>query len=152
VTDWKEVGRRIATRRNELGWTQPELGSRVGDSKTQVALLEGGRAVREERLSKYAEVLGLSMAYLRYGVAAEKSQQDAYDRGRRDGISATRLAIEAALIELAQPKALTPITSAVEPQYARVAKTHGLRVAEGSNPDEALTEKKPTRQAKNKGA
>jgi len=45
----ESLGRRIATRRNELGWTQQELADRLGVSRAAVSHLEGGLNVPGER-------------------------------------------------------------------------------------------------------
>jgi transcriptional regulator with XRE-family HTH domain len=45
----ESLGRRIATRRNDLGWTQQELADRLGVSRTAVSHLEGGLNVPGER-------------------------------------------------------------------------------------------------------
>ena len=43
------LGRRIATHRNALGWTQQELADRLGASRAAVSHLEGGLTVPSER-------------------------------------------------------------------------------------------------------
>jgi len=45
----ESLGRRIATRRNQLGWTQQELADRLGVSRTAVSHLEGGLNIPGER-------------------------------------------------------------------------------------------------------
>jgi transcriptional regulator with XRE-family HTH domain len=45
----ESLGRRIAARRNDLGWTQQELADRVGVSRAAVSHLEGGLNVPGER-------------------------------------------------------------------------------------------------------
>jgi transcriptional regulator with XRE-family HTH domain len=45
----ESLGRRIAARRNDLGWTQQELADRLGVSRAAVSHLEGGLNVPGER-------------------------------------------------------------------------------------------------------
>jgi transcriptional regulator with XRE-family HTH domain len=45
----ESLGRRIASRRNDLGWTQQELADRLGVSRAAVSHLEGGLNVPGER-------------------------------------------------------------------------------------------------------
>jgi transcriptional regulator with XRE-family HTH domain len=45
----ESLGRRIAARRNELGWTQQELADRLGVSRAAVSHLEGGLNIPGER-------------------------------------------------------------------------------------------------------
>ena len=60
------VATRIKERRNELGWSQRELASRMGyASNTTVAKIEQGTVdVSGDRLEQFAKVLGVSVAHL----------------------------------------------------------------------------------------
>ena len=60
------VATRIKDRRNELGWSQRELASKMGyASNTTVAKIEQGKVdVSQDRLEQFAQVLGVSVAYL----------------------------------------------------------------------------------------
>lgn len=60
------VANRIKDRRNELGWSQRELASKMGyASNTTVAKIEQGKVdVSQDRLEQFANVLGVSVAYL----------------------------------------------------------------------------------------
>lgn len=70
VTDWTAVGARVREARAARGWSQATLGAATGNSQNQVTRLEtGSERVSEEKLAVYADVLGLSLAFLRYGVA-----------------------------------------------------------------------------------
>ena len=60
------VATRIKDRRNELGWSQRELAAKMGyASNTTVAKIEQGTVdVSQARLEQFAQVLGVSVAYL----------------------------------------------------------------------------------------
>ena len=60
------VATRIKNRRNELGWSQRELASKMGyASNTTVAKIEQGKVdVSQDRLEQFAQVLGVSVAHL----------------------------------------------------------------------------------------
>jgi len=61
----KEIGERVLLRRRELGWTQHELGERVGCPYQVISRLESGRqSVLAERLAAIAEALSVSADYL----------------------------------------------------------------------------------------
>jgi DNA-binding XRE family transcriptional regulator len=61
----KEIGERVLLRRRELGWTQHELGERVGCPYQVISRLESGRqSVLAERLAAIAGALGVSADYL----------------------------------------------------------------------------------------
>lgn len=60
------VASKIKDRRNELGWSQRELAAKMGySSNTTVTKIEQGKVdVSQERLEQFAQVLGVSVAYL----------------------------------------------------------------------------------------
>lgn len=61
----KEIGERVLLRRRELGWTQHELGAKVGCPYQVISRLESGRqSVLAERLAALAEALEVSADYL----------------------------------------------------------------------------------------
>jgi transcriptional regulator with XRE-family HTH domain len=61
----KEIGERVLLRRRELGWTQHELGAKVGCPYQVISRLESGRqSVLAERLAAIAEALSVSADYL----------------------------------------------------------------------------------------
>ena len=111
--------------RSLRGWTQAELGERVGDSKTQVGLLEGGRPVSEAKLERYATAMGLELPFLRYGVrsndGAAVASLSEYNRGLRDGVERARDEIAALLKRLpaSQAHAYQPVPG----PRSRVAET-----------------------------
>ena len=60
------VATRIKDRRMELGWSQRELASKMGYSNNStLAKIEQGKVdVSQDRLEQFAQVLGVSVAYL----------------------------------------------------------------------------------------
>jgi transcriptional regulator with XRE-family HTH domain len=85
MTRWEEVGKRVRQRREDLGWTQTDLGRATGNSKNQITRLEGGEPVSEEKLSAIAGALQLSLAWLRYGVASHEDLKAIYERAYEQG-------------------------------------------------------------------
>jgi transcriptional regulator with XRE-family HTH domain len=63
------LGRRMASRRRDLGWTQQELAAASGVPRSWISLVEtGGRAgPRADELERVARALGVTMAYLLHG-------------------------------------------------------------------------------------
>lgn len=61
-----EIGKRIRTRREELGITQEELASRLGyKSKTTIAKIENGtNDIVQSKVIEFAQVLDTTPAYL----------------------------------------------------------------------------------------
>lgn len=59
-----EPGDIIRTRREELGWSQHDLGKRVGVSQVAIKKIEAGTTQKSKFLPKVAEVLGLSLSDL----------------------------------------------------------------------------------------
>ena len=55
------IGRRIARRRHQLGWTQVELAERLGTSPSTVANWERGASYPKKKLGKVEQVLGVSL-------------------------------------------------------------------------------------------
>ena len=60
------IGEKIKARRNELKWSQRELSDRVGYSNhSTITRIEAGKVdVPQSKIVKFAEVLGVSVAYL----------------------------------------------------------------------------------------
>jgi transcriptional regulator with XRE-family HTH domain len=88
VTDWKEVGRRIADGRELLGMTQEALCAAAGVRHTStLSQYESGKSMRDETLSAIADALHVTEAWLRYGVVGMSEadrgmiERDAYRRG-----------------------------------------------------------------------
>jgi transcriptional regulator with XRE-family HTH domain len=69
------VGERIRKKRQELGWTQEMLCSKVGLSKSFLSELESGkRNVSAENLYSIAQVFGVSLDFLMAGKASKESR------------------------------------------------------------------------------
>ena len=60
------IGEKIRARRIELGWSQQELADKMGyTSKSTITRIEKGHNdVAQRNIAKFAEVLGVSIAYL----------------------------------------------------------------------------------------
>ena len=60
------IGEKIKKRRTELEWSQRELSDRMGYSNhSTIARIESGKVdIPQSRIVKFAEVLGVSVAYL----------------------------------------------------------------------------------------
>jgi transcriptional regulator with XRE-family HTH domain len=67
------VGERIKKRRTELGWTQEQICTKTGLSKSFFSELESGkRSVSAENLLSIARTLSVSLDYLMTGKASEE--------------------------------------------------------------------------------
>lgn len=80
--DVKSAGERIAAMRRERGWSQQELGRRIGVSKQQVMRYEvhGMQNMRVRRLVALCRALGCSADGL-LGIDAERTDR----KGGRNG-------------------------------------------------------------------
>lgn len=59
------VGARIRQARNALGWTQDDLASRMGKTKSLISKVENGLDnLTSDKIREYANILGVSTAYL----------------------------------------------------------------------------------------
>ena len=61
-----EIGEKIKSRRMQLGWSQRDLASKMGykDNSTLARIEQGKVDVSQTRVMQFAEVLGVSIAYL----------------------------------------------------------------------------------------
>jgi len=69
-----DVGALIRRKRKRLGWSQPQLATKVGCDAQSISLVERtpGRIPRRETLEKIAKALGVSLAiFLRYGKSSK---------------------------------------------------------------------------------
>lgn len=109
MTDWKAVGQRVREGRKAKGLTGAQLGAAagIGGAERVSALEHGARPVTEENLAKVAEVLGLSLPYLRYGIAAETDADRLRTAGFSDGWRAAldQLAAATTALQAAEPGA-----------------------------------------------
>lgn len=64
--DYMGIGEMIKKRREELGWTQQELADKMGyTSKSTITRIEKGyNDVSQTNITKFAEVLSVSISYL----------------------------------------------------------------------------------------
>lgn len=60
-----KIGQKIKDRRTQLGWSQRDLASRMGYTHSTVGRIETGKIdIPQSRIVQFAEVLGVSVAYL----------------------------------------------------------------------------------------
>jgi transcriptional regulator with XRE-family HTH domain len=83
MTDWMAVGQRIRAARAAKGLTGLQLGvaAGIGDAARVSALESGAKPLTEENLAKVAAVLGVSMPWLRYGVATGLDERALKEQG-----------------------------------------------------------------------
>lgn len=76
-----KIGERIKARRQELQWSQRELASKMNYSHhSTLARIESGQVdVTQSRIVQFAEVLGVSIAYLMGWEEEEKGQSTESD-------------------------------------------------------------------------
>ena len=68
MTNPRDIGARIRTAREDLGWTQDQLAAEVGVSRSAVAQWETGRAGQvTTNLTRVAGKLGVGVEFLMYG-------------------------------------------------------------------------------------
>src|SRR5271166_2392222 len=68
MTNPRDIGARIRTAREDLGWTQDQLAAEVGVSRSAVAQWETGRAGQvTTNLTRVAAALGVGVEHLMYG-------------------------------------------------------------------------------------
>ena len=70
--DREEVGRRLCSRRREMGLTGEEIGKRIGKNGRYYRDIENGRCgMSVEMLILLATEMGLSLDYLIYGISPD---------------------------------------------------------------------------------
>lgn len=62
--DFTDIGRKIRTRREQLGWSQQELADKVGIRQQSLYAIEKNRTQKSRYLPKIAHVLGLDLVDL----------------------------------------------------------------------------------------
>ena len=68
MSDPADIGARIRTEREQQGWTQDQLATAVGVSRSAVAQWETGRAGQvTANLTRVASALGVGVEYLMHG-------------------------------------------------------------------------------------
>lgn len=84
-----KIGEKIKQRRKELKWSQRDLAERMGYNHSTVTRIETGKIdIPQSRILQFAEVLGVSVAYL-MGWDDDKKENPA----KYDGISEKRQAL-----------------------------------------------------------
>lgn len=60
-----KIGERIKHRRTELKWSQRDLAAKMGYNHSTITRIENGKIdIPQSRIVQFAEVLGVSVAYL----------------------------------------------------------------------------------------
>ena len=92
-----EIGEKIKQRRNQLGWSQRELASRMGyTNNSTIAKIEQGKVdVSQARIVQFSEVLGVSIAYLMDWEETQKKNDQIVDL-------VTRLRVDSNFLEAVQ--------------------------------------------------
>jgi transcriptional regulator with XRE-family HTH domain len=64
--DYMTIGDRIRQRRNELMWSQRDLAAKMGyNNNSTITRIESGKVdIPQSRIMQFADVLGVSVAYL----------------------------------------------------------------------------------------
>lgn len=64
--DYMTIGDRIRQRRNELEWSQRDLAAKMGyNNNSTITRIENGKVdIPQSRIIQFADVLGVSVAYL----------------------------------------------------------------------------------------
>ena len=62
------LGARLRRRRKQLGWTQTELGEKVGTSQAVIQKIENGKSLRPRILEDLAFAMQVKPAWLMFGV------------------------------------------------------------------------------------
>jgi transcriptional regulator with XRE-family HTH domain len=72
-----EIGKRIRSKRKELGLTQKELGAKVNLSEASVSKYESGKVedASTAKLNEFAEVLGVDIGWL-LGIENTKNERE----------------------------------------------------------------------------
>ena len=75
-----ELAMKVKKRREELGWSQEELAKRMGySSRTSINKIENGRPCSQKIISRLADSLGVSVAYLMGWEEEEKNNDTVAD-------------------------------------------------------------------------
>lgn len=72
------IGDRIRKRRNELQWSQRELAAKMGyNNNSTITRIEGGTVdIPQSRIVQFADVLGVSVAYLMGWISEETHKKN----------------------------------------------------------------------------
>ena len=76
--DFMTIGDRIRQRRNELKWSQRDLAAKMGyNNNSTITRIESGKVdIPQSRIVQFADVLGVSVAYLMGWVNAETQKNN----------------------------------------------------------------------------
>jgi transcriptional regulator with XRE-family HTH domain len=152
MTDWNAISARIRELRELFGLTQAELGRRVGSSSNYVAQVEGGLAISEKKLERYAAALEVSVPYLRYGVAEATDlaavRRAAREQGRAEVLAELRRWVERESVQDPDVVTIGPVTlpiAAVVDRTQEAAEHAAAKLRQQEQPSAA----KPRRRRRN---
>lgn len=80
------IGHRIKELRESKGWTQAELGRRVGLKQQAIGYIESAEGRGSKHLVRFAEVLGVTAEYLQTGRVANSDHLAAYSGDLASGL------------------------------------------------------------------
>lgn len=76
---YRKIGLRLAQRRKELNFTQPQLGEMIGVTKNHISQFENGGSVSLEVLLDLCEALKITPDYLLFGTIRNSISDDFID-------------------------------------------------------------------------
>lgn len=76
---YRKIGLRLAQRRKELGYTQPQLGERIGISKNHISQIENGKSFSLEVFLDLCEALEITPDYILFGTIRNSQAGDLVD-------------------------------------------------------------------------
>lgn len=76
---YRKIGLRLAQRRKELGYTQPQLGERIGVSKNHISQIENGKSFSLEVFLDLCEALEITPDYILFGAIRNSKSDDLMD-------------------------------------------------------------------------
>lgn len=76
---YNKIGIRIANRRKELKYTQPQLGEMIGVTKNHISHLENGGSVSLEVLLDLCDALDITPDYLLFGTIRASATDNLLD-------------------------------------------------------------------------
>ena len=76
---YRKIGLRLAQRRKELGYTQPQLGEKIGVSKNHISQIENGKSFSLEVFLDLCEALEITPDYILFGTIRNSQSDDLID-------------------------------------------------------------------------
>ncbi len=109
-----KIGEKIKQRRTELEWSQRDLAAKMGYNHSTITRIENGKIdIPQSRIAQFAEVLGVSIAYLMDWEEVKKKndiQTDIVVRMRAD----EKFSSLVAKLDRLNPEQLASVTQVVD--------------------------------------